>query len=114
MKNVITLLEGIRDHTLTKARLTEADGQHSEAQDAYKYVNELESAIASLAAKPLDKEDVRKLAGILYDDYCEAVGGKAFNGDPLPCWEDFESDPNKSVQSNAWKKVAVTAINALK
>ena len=45
-------------------------------------------------------------AGILYEVYCQAVGGKAFNGDPLPNWETFRNDPNKKVQSDAWVQVA--------
>lgn len=54
------------------------------------------------------------LAGQLYEAYCEAVGGKAFNGDPLPKWEQFRADPSKKKQSDAWVKVAETASEALK
>lgn len=45
-------------------------------------------------------DDVR--AKRVYEAYCLAVGGKAFNGDHLPDWETFKNDPAKSVQSNAW------------
>lgn len=42
------------------------------------------------------------LAKKMYDGYCEAVGGLAFNGDKLPDSETFFSDISKSKQSNAW------------
>lgn len=42
----------------------------------------------------------------LYETYCAAVGGKAFNGDPLPSWHDFKADPKKQVQVAAWRAVA--------
>jgi hypothetical protein len=51
-----------------------------------------------------------ELADKLYTKYCVEVGGKAFNGDPLPSWQDFRDDPTKLVQSNAWVAVASTAI----
>lgn len=41
----------------------------------------------------------------LYTAYCVEVGGKAFNGDPLPNWDSFYNDPNKEKQVNAWLKV---------
>lgn len=44
------------------------------------------------------------LAKKVYDKYCEAVGGKAFNGDPLPKSEEFFSDPAKQKQANAWRE----------
>ena len=53
------------------------------------------------------------LAGQLYTAYCEAVGGKAFNGLPLPAWPDFVIDKNKSVQVEAWRVVARTARSSL-
>ena len=31
--------------------------------------------------------DMERIAGNLYEEYCKEVGGKAFNGDPLPGWE---------------------------
>lgn len=48
-------------------------------------------------------------AGFLYDAYCHAVGGKAFNGDPLPSWGVFRDDPLKAKQSLAWLVVAKMA-----
>lgn len=55
--------------------------------------------------------DVEAIAGRLYSVYCEAVGGKAFNGDPLPKWEEFRADPSKQKQSDAWVKVADAALH---
>ena len=53
--------------------------------------------------------DIESFAGELYEDYCAAVGGVAFNGDPLPKWEEFRTDLNKTKQSEAWVKVAQAA-----
>ena len=53
------------------------------------------------------------LAAKLYARYCEAVGGKAFNNDPLPTWEVFKADPNKQKQSQAWLRVAEEAMMLL-
>lgn len=44
------------------------------------------------------------LAKKIYDKYCEAVGGKAFNGDPLPKSGEFFSDPTKQKQADAWRE----------
>ncbi len=38
-----------------------------------------------------------------YDNYCAAVGGKAFNGDPLPPASEFFEDPAKTKQANAYR-----------
>ncbi len=57
--------------------------------------------------------DTEKLAGILYEEYCKEVGGKAYNGDPLPDWETFRADPYKKKQSDAWIAVVVKAIESL-
>lgn len=45
-------------------------------------------------------------AGMLYERYCVAVGGKAFNGDPLQTWVEFSADPNKQKQVDGWLQVA--------
>ena len=46
------------------------------------------------------------IAKLLYETYCAAVGGKAFNGDPLPAWDEFAADEKKKLQSDAWLKTA--------
>jgi len=54
----------------------------------------------------VDPMDVESVAAVLYENYCESVGGKAFNNDPLPSWEEFRADPEKKKQSDAWISVA--------
>jgi chaperonin GroES len=55
-------------------------------------------------------DNIEKLAANLYLAYCMAVGGKAFNGDPLPDWQTFHKDKTKTRQADAWRKVARAAI----
>ena len=55
---------------------------------------------------------VEEHAARLYTVYCEAVGGFAFNGDPLPDWKEFGSDPKKQKQADAWRKVAEESLNS--
>ena len=55
------------------------------------------------------KVTVEELAMKMYDEYCACVGGKAFNGDPLPASEEFFADQTKSKQANAWRQTAVVA-----
>jgi hypothetical protein len=58
-------------------------------------------------------ERLGPLADKLYTAYCTAVGGKAFNGDPLPKWAEFSADPNKRMQYEGWLVVANDAIATL-
>ena len=58
----------------------------------------------------INRETVAK---VLYEEYCEAVGGVAFNGDPLPDWDTFYADPSKAKQSNAWLATADRAMKLL-
>jgi len=53
------------------------------------------------------------LAKKTYDAYCEAVGGKAFNGDALPNSTEFFSDPSKQKQADAWRKALEPTYNML-
>ena len=53
-----------------------------------------------------------ELASELYEVYCIAVGGKAFNNDPLPSWQEFRADEKKKKQSDAWIAVADKAFEA--
>lgn len=43
-----------------------------------------------------------------YDVYCKAVGGVAFNGDPLPAGVDFFNDATKQKQIDGWLAVAAS------
>lgn len=53
------------------------------------------------------------VAGNLYSTYCAAVGGVAFDGKPLPPWEEFSHDPNKQKQADGWREVAKAAAAAV-
>lgn len=50
------------------------------------------------------------IAARIYDTYCEAVGGKAFNGDPLPHSSEFFNDLTKEKQANGYRKAAKAMI----
>lgn len=54
--------------------------------------------------------DMEEIAGQLYESYCHLVGGKAFNGDLLPSWEEFSTDTSKELQANGWRGVASKAM----
>lgn len=59
----------------------------------------------------LDREDNKEqFACKLYDVYCEAVGGKAWDGRPLPTSEEFFYDATKVKQADAWRAVAEFAL----
>lgn len=55
--------------------------------------------------------DIDAIAGRLYTVYCRAVGGIAFNGDKLPTWEEFSTDPSKEKQAKAWLAVAMATLD---
>lgn len=59
----------------------------------------------SPAPQPMARS-IEHLANRMYTRYCEAVGGKAFNGDPLPTWDEFAADETKQKQVNSWREVA--------
>ena len=54
-----------------------------------------------------------ELAEALYTRYCVSVGGKAFNGDPLPDWYAFNNDAAKQEQVSAWRDAATLALALL-
>lgn len=56
------------------------------------------------------REKILKYAKQNYDTYNFAVGGVAWNGDPLPSWEDFYNDPTKQKQVFGW---VTTGFNSL-
>lgn len=47
----------------------------------------------------------------LYDIYTAAVGGKAYDGRPLPTGVEFINDPTKQVQANGWRAVAESTLS---
>lgn len=64
------------------------------------YIDKMENSI----------KNQEKLAMLMYDDYCEAVGGKSFKGETLPKSVEFFNDPSTQKQALAWMKAAETAI----
>ena len=54
-----------------------------------------------------------RVAYACYTAYCIAVGGVAFNGEPLPTWEAFLGDENKQKQVDGWYAAADAAISQL-
>lgn len=52
--------------------------------------------------KPMQMPPEDEMAGILYEEYCDTVGGVAYNGDKLPSWNEFKADPAKSKQVAGW------------
>lgn len=44
--------------------------------------------------------------------YRETVGGKAFNGDPLPDWETMKADAQKETIVKGWKAAAIASLMA--
>lgn len=46
------------------------------------------------------------LGKLAYETYCRAVGGKAFNGDRLPTWEEQRARDDQTIP-NAWVEAAV-------
>lgn len=61
----------------------------------------------------MDSDQVEVLAGELYETYSDAVGGVAYNGDPLPKWAEFSVDENKTKQAGGWRAVAEKVISKL-
>ena len=58
-----------------------------------------------------DPNELNSMARELYTIYCRAVGGIAFNGEPLPAWDEFAADKTKAKQVNAWRAVAQHALD---
>lgn len=75
------------------------------------YGEPIGDALLALIQTPKEQPDLDEHADLLYSVYCEAVGGVAFNGDPLPAWADFAADPNKQKQADAWRSVAKQSLN---
>lgn len=60
-----------------------------------------------MASDPITEKAIE-----LYDIYTAAVGGKAYDGRPLPTGAEFINDPTKQVQANGWRAVAESTLNA--
>lgn len=59
------------------------------------------------------ESEQRMVARLMYDTYCEGVGGVAYNGDKLPDSHEFFSDPTKRKQADAWMLSAQAVIDFL-
>lgn len=55
-----------------------------------------------------------EMAEVMYTEYCEAVGGKSYDGKPLPTAKEFFDDDSKVTQSMAWLRAAGKAIDYLR
>lgn len=56
---------------------------------------------------------MEKLAMALYDEYCAEVGGKAYDGRPLPTAKEFFADDTKAKQARAWMAAASKALELI-
>lgn len=56
---------------------------------------------------------MKKLAMAMYDEYCAGVGGKAYDGRPLPTAKEFFSDETKQKQARGWFRAASKAIELI-
>ena len=56
---------------------------------------------------------MKKLAMALYDEYCDKVGGKAYDGRPLPTAKEFFADDTKAKQALGWMAAASKALELI-
>lgn len=49
----------------------------------------------------------------MYDEYCSKVGGKSYDGKPLPTSKEFFSDASKKKQARGWYAAASKAIGII-
>lgn len=63
-----------------------------------------------VAEEHIIKQKIVEYAKQNYETYNLAVGGVAWNNDPLPNWEDFYNDPTKQKQVYGW---LATGLNLL-
>ncbi len=56
-------------------------------------------------------QEIEDQAERLYTVYCHAVGGKAYDGRPLPAWAEFSADPGKQTQANGWRALGELVAN---
>lgn len=53
------------------------------------------------------------IAMAMYDEYCEKVGGKAYDGRPLPTAKEFFDDDTKAKQVRGWMAAASKALELI-
>ena len=64
-------------------------------------------------AKNAPYSTMKKLAHAMYDAYCVEVGGKAWDGRPLPTAKEFFADETKQKQAMGWFAAASKAIEMI-
>ena len=64
-----------------------------------------------IADKP--HSTMKRVAMAMYDEYCRKVGGKAYDGRPLPTSKEFFEDESKVKQQRGWFAAASKAIEIL-
>lgn len=83
-----------------------AEGNTEQADSCASKAVDIRQAITTLKFAETANGSIDAIAGYLYEGYSAAVGGLAFNGDPLPSWPEFSTDPGKQKQADAWRYVA--------
>ena len=56
---------------------------------------------------------MERIAMAMYDEYCTSVGGKAYDGRPLPTAKEFFADATKAKQSRGWMSAASKALELI-
>lgn len=56
---------------------------------------------------------MEQVAMAMYDEYCAAVGGKAYDGRPLPTSAEFFEDDTKAKQQRGWFAAASKALEII-
>lgn len=56
---------------------------------------------------------MEQVAMAMYDEYCAAVGGKAYDGRPLPTAAEFFEDETKQKQAKGWFAAASKALELI-
>lgn len=56
---------------------------------------------------------MEQVAMAMYDEYCAAVGGKAYDGRPLPTAAEFFEDKTKQKQAMGWFAAASKALELI-
>jgi len=104
MKQIQEIREAISALMMQRSSLDMDEGTNN---------NKIEAAEIALDQLEDFFSDEVKLAGVMYTAYCAAVGGVAYDGKPLPSWQEFSVDPVKKKQSDGWVAVAKAMIEPI-
>lgn len=61
----------------------------------------------------MEPQGSEKVAHLMYDEFCAAVGGTSFDGAPLLKSAELFGDPTKEKQANAWRQIAKTVFTEM-